>query len=256
VNPAPSQIAEAMEHVATPCGPDREGCRRVHERHRPREQRTEASASALPEGPWYPVVRMSIGPRLPVARGEPWPQRRGSPSRPAQALLARAERAVARRRVGSCQPVGGGPTWPPFARLSGAEQAMGEALRRGPRPGNARRHVSGYAPRRREGKRRPGAARALQRYAGSILESSTCHLSPPSPGLGKPPGDAPVGRAWADAHHSYVEGHLSGYQPCHGTHSRGLAQERHRPRAHGTVVGGFACLYGGPGRPAFSAGTA
>ncbi len=96
------------------------------------------------------------------------------------------------------------------------------------------------------------AATQLQGHAGTIVECSACHQSPPTAGLGGPHGMHPVGSSWVSAHPNLAEGHQSSCQPCHGTDYRGTVLSRMlatrtvagRTLTAGTVVGCYTCHNG------------
>ncbi|ACG74234.1 conserved hypothetical protein [Anaeromyxobacter sp. K] len=96
------------------------------------------------------------------------------------------------------------------------------------------------------------AATQLQGHSGTVGECSTCHLSPPTMGLGGPHGMHPVGDAWVRAHSAVAEADLTACQACHGTDYRGTVLSRMfatrtlmgRTLTAGTPVGCFHCHNG------------
>jgi hypothetical protein len=98
------------------------------------------------------------------------------------------------------------------------------------------------------------AAISLQGHAGTISECSTCHLAPPSPGLGGPHGMHPVGASWVEDHGDRAESQLAACRACHGANDRGTVLSRMfmtrtldgRTLAAGTAIGCYNC-HDGPG---------
>lgn len=96
------------------------------------------------------------------------------------------------------------------------------------------------------------AAIQLQGHAGTISECSTCHLAPPTSGLGGPHGMHPVGDAWVSAHQHQASSQLAACQACHGTDYRGTVLSRMfvtrtlagRTLTAGTAVGCYTCHNG------------
>jgi hypothetical protein len=96
---------------------------------------------------------------------------------------------------------------------------------------------------------------SLQGHAGTISECSTCHLSPPTNGLGGPHGMHPVGAAWVSAHQGQAGSQLASCRACHGADDRGTVLSRMfmtrtvggRTLAAGTSVGCYTCHNGPSG---------
>ncbi len=96
------------------------------------------------------------------------------------------------------------------------------------------------------------AASQLQGHAGTIGECSTCHLAPPTDGLGGPHGMHPVGAAWVSAHQGQAGSQLAACRACHGADDRGTVLSRMfttrtvagRTLTAGTVVGCYTCHNG------------